>query len=143
MIKATYKTRQQDLLLSFLKETAGTHFTAEDVKKHFEGSENPLGNATIYRQLEKLVADGRLVKYVIDEKSAACFEYTGESVKDDSQTHHFHIKCEKCGALIHLDCEELDHLVSHLKENHGITLNPLRTVFYGICDKCSKSETSN
>ena len=42
--------------------------------------------------------------------------------------------------LIHLDCSELDHLQSHLKEHHGITLNPLRTVFYGTCGKCMESE---
>ena len=30
MIKSVYKTRQQDLLLAFLKETKGSHFTAED-----------------------------------------------------------------------------------------------------------------
>ncbi len=138
MIKAVYKTRQQDLLLSFLKETKGSHFTAEDVKNHFANSEIPLGTATIYRQLEKLVMDGTVLKYFIDEKSAACFEYVGESTKSQTDPHHFHIKCEKCGKLIHLDCSELNKLQSHLKESHGITLNPTRTVFYGICDECDK-----
>ncbi|WP_406035070.1 Fur family transcriptional regulator [Treponema saccharophilum] len=138
MIKAAYKTRQQELLLSFLSERKG-HFTAEDVRNHFAGKETPLGIATIYRQLERLVADGTLVKYYIDEHSAACFEYTGEK-NDEENRMHFHIKCEKCGALIHLDCSELDHLQSHLKEHHGITLNPLRTVFYGTCGKCMESE---
>ena len=140
MIKSSYKTRQQDLLLSFLKQTAGTHFTAEDVRRHFEKRETPLGSATIYRQLEKLVSDGRLVKYFIDEKSAACFEYTGEDSAKESA--HFHIKCEKCGTLIHLDCEELDKLTTHLKSEHGITLNPLRTVFYGVCKSCAENENA-
>ena len=135
MIKSVYKTRQQDLLLSFLKETKGSHFTAEDVKNHFALSDNPLGTATIYRQLEKFVVDGTVIKYFIDEKSAACYEYVGES----EESRHFHIKCEKCGTLIHLDCSELSHLQTHLKEHHGITLNPLRTVFYGICAECEKN----
>ena len=142
MIKAVYKTRQQDLLLSFLKQTKGTHFTAEDGKNHFAGMENPLGTATIYRQLEKCVADGTVLKYFIDEKSAACFEYIGETNPNDDEPPHFHIKCEKCGTLIHLDCSELSHLQAHLKESHGITLNPRRTVFYGLCAECEEKNNS-
>ncbi len=138
MIKSVYKTKQQDLLLAFLKETKGSHFTAEDVKKHFALSDNPLGTATIYRQLEKLVIDGTVIKYFIDEKSAACFEYVGEKHGETDESKHFHIKCEKCGVLIHLDCSELSHLQKHLKEHHGISLNPLRTVFYGICAECEE-----
>ena len=138
MPKAVYKTRQQDLLLSFLRQTNGGHFTAEDVKNHFAKMESPPGMATIYRQLEKFVCDGTVIKYFIDDKSAACFEYVGETLGSDGAARHFHIKCEKCGALIHLGCSELLRLHGHLKERHGITLNPLRTVFYGVCADCGE-----
>ena len=36
MQKAAYKTKQQDLLFSYLREMQGKHFTAEDVRAHFE-----------------------------------------------------------------------------------------------------------
>ena len=146
MVKAAYKTRQQDLLLSFLKQTKGVHFTAEDVRNHFLQKQITIGMATIYRQLEKFVADGSVLKYFIDDQSAACFEYTGESRKDVEEGAfggHFHIKCEKCGVLIHLDCEELLHLQKHLMEKHGITLNLFRTVFYGLCADCRSKEQKN
>ena len=57
MQKSVYKTRQQDFLLSYLKEMKGQHFTAEEVRAHFESKEISIGIATIYRQLEKLVAE--------------------------------------------------------------------------------------
>ena len=134
MQKAAYKTKQQDLLFSYLKEMQGKHFTAEDVRSHFEEKKISIGIATIYRQLEKLVAEGKIQKYFIDDHSAACFEYAGEECNGNEQ--HFHLKCELCGRLIHLECDELEELGGHLKTEHGFVINPLRTVFYGVCTDC-------
>ncbi len=143
MIKTKYRTRQQDLLLSYLKEMQGTHFTAEDLRIHFEQSGTPLGTATLYRHLEKLVSDGLVNKYIIDEHSAACFEYIGDSCHEKAPEVHFHLKCEVCGILIHLECDELACISAHLQKEHGFTLNPLRTVFYGVCAKCAKKEETS
>lgn len=134
MIRTSYKTRQQDLLLHYVMQTQGKHFTAEDVRIHFAEKEIAIGTATIYRQLEKLVKEGKLQKYIIDEHSAACFEYTGECSTDEQ---HFHLKCEKCGRLIHLECDELEQIKKHLLEEHGFVLDSFRTVFYGKCADCA------
>ena len=136
MPKAAYKTKQQDLLLSYLKEVQGQHFTADDVRYHFEKKNISIGIATIYRQLEKLVAEGKIQKYFIDEHSAACFEYSGDNCR--AEEAHFHLKCEKCGKLIHLECDDLEELGLHLKKEHGFSLNPFRTVFYGVCGDCAE-----
>ena len=140
MQKGAYKTKQQELLFSYLKEIQGKHFTAEDIRSHFEGKNISIGIATIYRQLEKLVADGKIQKYIIDEHSAACFEYSGEACQSVSKEEHFHLKCEVCGKLIHLECDDLSELGKHLLSEHGFTLNPFRTVFYGICSDCKKAK---
>ena len=134
MQKSVYKTKQQDFLLAYLKEMKGKHFTAEDVRTHFESKQISIGIATIYRQLEKLVADGTLQKYFIDEHSAACFEYSGENCK--VEVPHFHLKCELCGNLFHVECEEIQELSEHLQKEHGFAINPFRTVLYGICNAC-------
>ena len=47
------------------------------------------------------------------------------------------MKCEKCGKLLHMDCSEITELNEHLKAEHGFTIDPLRTVFYGICAECA------
>ena len=138
MQKTAYKTKQQDLLFSYLREMQGKHFTAEEVRAHFEAKKLTIGIATIYRQLEKLVAEGKIQKYFIDEHSAACFEYAGENCNTNEQ--HFHLKCELCGRLIHLECDELEKLGEHVKTEHGFVINPLRTVFYGVCKDCLGGE---
>mgnify|MGYP002623838055 CR=1 FL=1 len=140
-LKSAYKTHQQDLLLSYLSKTNGKHFTAEDVRNHFEKKGISIGCATIYRQLEKFVGQGKVLKFFIDEHSAACFEYIGED-SNNSKEQHFHLKCEKCGRLSHLECEELVQLKEHLTDEHGFILNPCRTVFYGLCSECAKEKNA-
>ena len=136
-----YKTRQHGEIVDFLKSMKGCHVTAADVCSHFEECGQKIGKATVYRQLERLVSEGVINKYIIDENSGACFEY----VDRDSDCHEecYHCKCEKCGKLIHLECSEISQLTGHLSEHHGFSIDPRRTVFYGICDDCADGEHEN
>ena len=115
----------------------GKHITAGDVCEHFRQQGEPIGQSTIYRRLEALVDEGIIKKYVIDTTSPACFEYVGQEGHSEDEVC-FHCKCEKCGKLIHLECEELVAINSHLYEEHSFKLDPVRTVFYGLCDKCTE-----
>ena len=96
-----------------------------------------VGTTTIYRNLEKMVEEGIVAKYTVDGTSSACFEYLG----DEEHVHAgacYHCKCEKCGKLIHLQCDEVENLRKHMMEHHSFEMNPVRTVFYGICSDCRK-----
>ena len=112
----------------------GRHFTAEDVSAYFQKQNISIGIATIYRQIEKFVAMGVVQKYFLGEQNAACFQYMGGECH--KEVSHFHLKCEKCGTLIHLECHDLEQLSSHLMAEHGFALDPFRTVFYGLCENC-------
>ena len=97
-----------------------------------------IGTTTIYRQLEKMVKEGLVAKYVIDGSSSACFEYIGNHGEEHENCYH--CKCEKCGKLIHLQCNEVEILKQHMQQHHDFQMDPHRTVFYGICGECSKKE---
>ena len=135
MAKSTYKTKQKEELLTYMKDTANGHITAADVCEYFRQRGTPMGTATVYRQLERMVEEGVVQKYVVDEKSPACFQYVDRDACGDKEVC-FHCKCEKCGKLIHMHCDELMSISSHLYEEHGFVLDPKRTVFYGLCDQC-------
>lgn len=132
-MKSSYHTRQQDDLLEYLISSVGEHHTAAQIKEHFDTCEKRIGTATIYRRLERLVEEGSVRKYILETGESACYEYIGSQ---NACAKHFHCKCEKCGRLIHLDCEELQFIRSHLLEHHGFDWNAGRTVFYGVCADC-------
>lgn len=133
-----YKTKQREVLLEYLKKKKGSHITVNDVCDFFDKKGEKIGQTTVYRQLEKMVDEGMVNKYIIDGNSPACFEYVGESKMHADGKVCFHCKCEVCGALIHMHCDELNSIKDHLEKDHDFMLNPKRTVFYGVCKKCRR-----
>ncbi len=135
---AQYQTKQRAEILAYLESIPGRHVTAGDICAHFRAHGKAVGTATVYRQLEHMVSEGLVRKYIVDETSSACFAYTGAEPHRGERCYH--CKCEKCGQLIHLECEELNSLGAHLLESHGFRLDPMRTVFYGVCAACGAAE---
>ena len=133
--RSRYKTKQRDILLAYLKTMQGVHVTASDICDHFRSLKAPIGQSTVYRHLESLVDEGIIKKYIIDGSSAACFEYVEPDSHVDADVC-FHCKCEKCGRLIHLHCDEMNEMQSHLISDHHFKMDPVRTVFYGLCEQC-------
>ncbi|MEE0797492.1 MAG: transcriptional repressor [Anaerovoracaceae bacterium] len=133
--RSTYQTRQMKELREFLASTDGKHVTVKDICRYFDEAGRPVGTATVYRNLEKLVEEGIVAKYSADPSDSACFSYIG-SGEECCHPVCFHLKCQKCGRLIHLECDEITRLSEHMLRAHGFELNPVRTVFYGLCEDC-------
>lgn len=136
--KSEYKTKQREDILSYLQENEGKHITVNDVYEHLKEKNLCVGQTTIYRNLEKLVDNGLVNKYIVDINMPACFEY----INPESHVCNdicFHMRCEKCGTLIHTHCDELKSIISHIQAEHNFILDPKRTVLYGICDRCRES----
>ena len=129
---ANYHTRQGQSVLDYMKSLEGDHVTVNQVVRHFEDADEAVGQTTVYRHLEKLAAEGRIRKYVMGGKSA-CYQYINN---EKNCREHFHLKCERCGSLIHVDCDFLDEISQHLVDRHHFQMNMLKTVFYGTCKKC-------
>jgi Fur family ferric uptake transcriptional regulator len=128
-----YNTRQGQSILDYMKSLGGDHVTVNQVVRHFEDTEEAVGQTTVYRHLEKLAAGGMIRKYILHDGKSACYQYiNGEK----NCREHFHLKCEHCGALIHVDCNFLEKIARHLFQQHQFQVNMLKTVFYGTCKKC-------
>lgn len=131
--KTQYKTKQRDELRAFLQQAPGKHITAGDVCEYFKNAGRPIGMATVYRQLEKMVDEGIVTKYNIDANTPACFEYLGAHLGEEVC---YHCKCQVCGKLVHMHCHELPELEKHILKDHGFAIDPIRTVFWGVCREC-------
>lgn len=137
-MKAEYNTRQRALILDFLKENSA-HVSARDIILHLQEQGVSIGTATVYRTLDKLCEQGVVKKFVIDERSGACYQYIQGAECDE----HFHLKCVKCGTLIHMDCGFLAQMEKHIFEDHGFTVSSGKTVIYGTCAGCSPKSNEN
>ena len=137
-MRGEYSTKQRDAILFFLQEN-NAHVSAADIALHLKEQGYEVSTATIYRTLEKFERDGIIKKMVIGDGSGACYQYAGEH--DCSE--HFHLKCVKCGKLIHLSCDFLHSMESHIFSEHGFTVSSGRTVIYGVCAACGGVSAKN
>ena len=129
-----YMTRQQQAVLKCIESCPGGRATAMDLMQMLRQEGQTVGLSTVYRQLEKLVAQGKVHKLLTEE--GACYQYFDKTVHRDC----FLLQCEGCGAIFHMDCSHLGELYGHLLESHGFAINPRRTMFYGLCGKCREAE---
>jgi Fur family ferric uptake transcriptional regulator len=137
---ARYNTAQSKAILEYLASLGGEHVTAADIARHFGGSENPVGLTTVYRHLDRLAGEGRVRRYFVDGEISACYQYVGDA---GGCSEHFHLKCDTCGALLHLDCGMLDEIPGHVYRDHSFLINKSKIVFYGECADCMKKHEGN
>lgn len=128
-----YKTKQRELILNYLIENKNHHVIAEDIAEHLKNQGNSVGKSTVYRYLDKLVNDGTVKKYYIEEGKSACYQYS----ENNDCNHHYHFKCTECGHLFHVECSQLDEMTEHLYQHHRFTIDLCKTVIYGKCETCS------
>ncbi len=134
MNTAVYKTKQRSVIEQYIKQAPEEHFTVDSLCLLLESGGESVGRTTVYRCLERLVGEGRMRKYQPSPKESACYQY----IEPTSCCHeHFHLKCEKCGRLIHMRCERMDEMAKHINSHHGFKINHLKTMLYGICEECS------
>lgn len=128
-----YMTRQQQAVLQCIEASPDGRATAMELMQRLRQSGQTVGLSTVYRQLERLVAQGCVHKLLTDD--GACYQYCDKTRHKDC----FLLQCEGCGAIFHMDCSHLGELYTHLLESHGFAINPRRTMFYGLCEKCREA----
>ena len=129
-----YQTKQRDKIEQALFSRPEEHFTAEQLLALLEP--RGVSRATLYRTLQKLLAEGRIRKYEAGEGVGACYQ----SAIAPACAKHYHLKCSGCGQLFHMECGMVRELEEHIKEEHNFRLDPARTVFYGLCQACQQKE---
>lgn len=128
-----YNTKQRDTVLQYMVDADGTHVTAAEIVRYCQKMNLSVGRTTVYRNLNSLVDDGVIMRYITEEVSGTCYQFIGN--KDECQGH-LHLRCEGCGELFHLECDALFQMQEHILSNHSFRVNSLRTILYGLCENC-------
>ena len=128
----SYNTKQKDIIIDAIKHQK-KEFTIKDI---YNQVKNETGLTTIYRLVDKLVKDEKLKKY-IGKDNITYYQYLTECNK----ANHFYLKCDKCNKMIHVDCDCIEEISSHISKKHNFKLNKKNIIINGLCDTCiSKGE---
>lgn len=132
MKRTAYMTGQKKQILDFLIAHKERHFTVEEILDSLGGGETKPGKSTVYRQIARLLEDGVIRRFESADSDSFVYQYAvGVNCE-----HHFHLKCARCGKLIHMECDRLQTVRDHILEEHGFLIGG-SSVIYGICAGCA------
>lgn len=130
---ATYITKQQKAVLSCIAAHRDKCVSANELLDELRRAGESVGMATVYRQLEKLERQGHIHKVMTEE--GAFYRFCERDISGEC----FLLKCEKCGKIDHIDCAKLTPLYAHLEAEHHFSVDPRRTMLYGLCARCREA----
>lgn len=132
-----YKTKQRVAILDFIESNKDREVTANDILVHLNKNDLKASQTTIYRYLDNLVKEGIIKKNYSEEKSSSCYQYVGKRCKE-----HYHLKCNNCGEIIHLDSEIFSSIEKKIIDRYGFKIDNIKTILYGTCNKCNMNNKS-
>lgn len=140
MSETGYKTKQKAVILDCLKNNSDREFTVDGLVELLKSESFAVGRTTVYRYLDYLVKNGDVRKFVSDSTRQATFQYIEHKHECEE---HMHLKCIKCGKLIHLSCDFMNGVSEHILSHHNFRLDNAKTTLLGICEDCYREEATN
>jgi len=119
--------------VEYLKANADKRFTARDIVDELSKDGEQINRSTIYRNIERLCREGKLVRYKESNINASCYQYSEEH---EECHHHIHAQCEKCGKIFHLNNNIFKNAEKKLLDEYGFEIDFGKTVIIGRCNDC-------
>lgn len=133
MAGSGYATASRKRILEFLKDNHNRTVTVADIDAYLKENDSEVNVTTIYRYLDKLAGEGTVIKYVAEKGEKASYQFVESGHRCEE---HLHMKCVRCGCIIHLECAFMDEISNHILKDHGFTLQCKNSILYGTCKKC-------
>jgi len=121
-------SRQRQCIVAYLAQTK-EHPTAEMVYCHVKEQFPKISLGTVYRNLNLLAEEGRIVRLPFKDGS--------ERFDSDIKPHQ-HFICRHCGCVMDLPMESFDHINTLAKAHFDGEIEGHVTYFYGSCKECLK-----
>ncbi|HLG13158.1 MAG TPA: transcriptional repressor [Blastocatellia bacterium] len=128
------RTEQRDLILDVFLNTEG-HVSSEGLYALVKAKDHTIGFTTVYRTL-KLLKECGLARELEFHDGRMLYEH------EYKHTHHDHLICTQCGALIEFYSAEIEALQDAIVRRHHFKPLSHSHRIFGICAKCQKTGKS-
>jgi len=126
------RTTQRDLILDVFLDTEG-HVSSEELYALVKAKDPSVGFTTVYRTL-KLLRECGLARELEFHDGRTLYEH------EYKHTHHDHLICTRCGALIEFYSEEIESLQDEIVRKYRFKSLRHSHRIFGICSDCQKVE---
>ena len=121
-------TKQRRIII---EELCGvkTHPTADEVYRMVRRKLPRVSLATVYRNLELLSEEGKIMK----------LELAGKQRRYDANTErHYHVRCVRCGRVDDIPIKPFSGIDSKVAKLRGYEIVGHRLKFMGLCPGCRR-----
>lgn len=129
--KRERNTPQRRVILEELQKVE-SHPTAVEVYELVRRRLPRISLGTVYRNLERLAAAGRINKLALAGAEA---RFDGDLVP------HYHVRCIHCGCVADVRGVEQEFVRNGLKEAAGYEILGHRLEFVGVCPRCKTNRS--
>ena len=126
--KKQKKSQQRNVIIDVLMKTK-THPTAKEIYKKVQKKIPEVGLATVYRNLDFLEKNNKIIKLKFRDKEA---RYDGTTEK------HCHLICKECGRIFDLMDVEKITIKSQQLNKLKFKIDHSYAEMFGICNRCIK-----
>ncbi|NCB41988.1 MAG: transcriptional repressor [Clostridia bacterium] len=130
-----YDTQQKRILMQYLKMNCECAYTIKELWESMKKDSSLIflpALSTVYRIMPALVEEGLVKRFVKDHGR----QFVYQMVCGDHCEKHIHLKCIKCGKLLHMEDAESSSIADQVMQKHGFTMDQAETVIFGLCDHC-------
>lgn len=113
-------------ILQLLEASSDRHMSAEDVYRALLAAGEDVGLATVYRVLTQFEQVGLVIRHNF-EGGHSVFEL-------DSEEHHDHFVCTRCGHIEEFVDEVIEQRQQEVAKRMGFTITDHRLTLYGTCN---------
>jgi Fur family transcriptional regulator, ferric uptake regulator len=121
------KARISGALLALMKAGECHAWTLEALQAGLAENGAPADFSSVFRAAEKLANEGVIAKVVLDDGRAR-FELI--------DSHHDHLHCAQCDALVPIPCPIGARDLAALERETGIAIRDHHLVLTGVCRNC-------
>ena len=97
-MKEEYNTKQRSIIVDYLKLKNKEFINVDNIVEYIKSNKLNISQATIYRTLKNLEDEEKVIVEI--RNLTKYYQYV-----ENNCDNHFHLKCEKCGELIHYESD--------------------------------------
>ncbi len=131
-MKKTYRTGARKEIYSYAKNVSVHTFSASQILGYFRENNISISDATVYRNLDRMVEEGSLIRYNTS-RNESTYQYVDS---EDLCHEHIHLKCKVCEKIIHLEGDLMEKVKSNLIKRYGFSVECDGSVILGVCREC-------
>lgn len=122
-------TKQKEIILDILEHNR-IHPTIYEIYELAKQKYPSIGQATIYRNVNRLVDENIIVKLPSDSNDG--YHY------DINTTSHDHLLCKKCGKIIDIFDNDYTEIFKDIEQKNKVAISRATILLEGICANCNK-----